>query len=238
MPGVLWERSVQFAAALRFNKAMQVEEHRLKNDQFKAVRRTKLRNRLTSLCGSKIMLRHYYISDDLDDLKMLEDELSDSGFVTPQFHVLTEQDAECEKRHLHAIEPVLKKDVVHLTQVGAIVGLIVASALMFTSWLLGLHESPVGWMPIVFVAIVALGFCTWEGGLIGIQLPHYQFKRFQKTLADGYHVFFVDVDQNQELLLDKLVSGHPRLKLAGTDEATPAWVVRGQDRLMKVARSI
>ena len=87
------------------------------------------------------MLRHYYISDDLDDLKMLEDELSDSGFVTPQFHVLTEQDAECEKRHLHAIEPVLKKDVVHLTQVGAIVGLIVASALMFTSWLLGLSCS-------------------------------------------------------------------------------------------------
>jgi hypothetical protein len=133
---------------------------------------------------------------------------------------------------------VLKQDVVHLTQIGAIVGLIVASTLMFTSWLLGLHESSVGWMPVVFLALVALGFCTWEGGLIGIQLPHYQFKRFQKTLADGYHAFVVDVDQNQELLLDKLVSGHPRLKLAGTDDATPSWVVKGQDRLVKVASSI
>lgn len=184
------------------------------------------------------MLRHYYISDDLDDLKTLENELSNNGFVTPQFHVLTEQDAECEKRHLHAIEPVLKKDVVHLTKIGAITGAMVAGALLLISWFLGLHESTLGWMPILFVAIVALGFCTWEGGLIGIQLPHYQFKRFQKTLADGYHVFFVDVDQDQELLLDAIVSDHPRLKLAGTDAAAPAWVVMGQDKLMKVARSI
>ena len=184
------------------------------------------------------MLRHYYISDDLDDLKTLENELSDNGFVTPQFHVLTEQDAECEKRHLHAIEPVLKKDVVHLTQIGAVAGILVASALILIAWLMGLHESVLGWMPIVFVAIVALGFCTWEGGLIGIQLPHYQFKRFQKTLAEGFHVFFVDVNKEQELLLDSIVASHPRLQLAGTDEAAPAWVVMGQDKLMKVARSI
>lgn len=184
------------------------------------------------------MLRHYYISDDLDDLKMLEEQLASNGFVTPQFHVLTEQDAECEKRHLHAIEPVLKKDVVHSTQIGAITGVLAAGFMLVLSWLMGWHESQLGWMPMIFIAITILGFCTWEGGLIGIQLPHYQFKRFQKTLEAGLHVFFVDVDPEQEQALETIVATHPRLKLAGTDEAAPAWVVKGQDKIMKVARSI
>ena len=184
------------------------------------------------------MLRHYYISDDLDDLKDLEDELSSNGFVTPQFHVLTEQDAECEKRHLHAIEPVLKKDVVHSTQVGALVGVCAFALLLTLVWSMGWHETAAGWIPFMFIAIAALGFCTWEGGLVGIQLPHYQFKRFQKILNNGQHVFFVDVDASQEQALQDIVAAHPRLKLAGTDEAAPAWVVKSQDRILKAARSL
>ncbi len=52
----------------------------------------------------------------------------------------------------------------------------------------------VGWVPFVFLAIVLLGFFTWEGGLIGIQLPNSRFRRFEKALRAGEHVFFVDVD--------------------------------------------
>jgi hypothetical protein len=67
------------------------------------------------------MKRHYYVSEDLNDLKAVEQELEKSGLTTPQLHVLSEKDAEVEKHHLHAIKAVLKQDVVHSTQLGAIV---------------------------------------------------------------------------------------------------------------------
>lgn len=176
------------------------------------------------------MLRHYYISDDLDDLEKIERELEDRGVSTPQIHVLSENDAEVERHHLHAIESVLKKDVVHSTELGALVGVVGASLVLLIAYLMGWHESAVGWVPWGFLAVIVLGFCTWEGGLIGIQIPNYQFKRFQKLLKAGNHVLFVDVDPEQEPILSEVVQNHPRLKLAGTGEATPTWVVRGQDK--------
>ena len=182
------------------------------------------------------MLRHYYISDDLNDLKVIEQELEQKGLTTPQLHVLSENDAEVEKHHLNAIEPVLKQDVVHSTELGALVGVLASGALLGTAYLLEWHTTAAGWLPFIFLAVVLLGFCTWEGGLIGIQLPNRQFKRFQKLLKNGKHVFFVDIDKEQEDALNEVVAKHPKLILAGTGEATPTWVVKGQDKFNEFMR--
>ncbi|MGS2721785.1 NAD/FAD-utilizing enzyme [Paraglaciecola aestuariivivens] len=184
------------------------------------------------------MLRHYYISDDLDDLQAIETELESQGVSSPQIHVLSEDDAAVEKRHLHAIEAVLKQDVVHSTELGAVVGVIGAATVLIIAYLMGWHNSEAGWIPFAFLAIIILGFCTWEGGLIGIQIPNYQFKRFQSLLNQGKHVLFVDVDASQESILSQVVENHPKLKLAGTGEATPAWVVHGQEKFSKVMKTL
>ncbi|MDF2176963.1 NAD/FAD-utilizing enzyme [Aliiglaciecola sp. CAU 1673] len=184
------------------------------------------------------MLRHYYISDNLDELEAIEKELEDNGMSKPHFHVLSERDAEVEKRHLNAIEPVLKKDVVHSTEVGALIGCIGAALVLGTAYLLGWTESAVGWLPFAFLAVVVLGFCTWEGGLIGIQIPNYQFKRFQKLLKQGKHVLFVDVDKSKQDVLKDVIENHPKLKLAGTGEASPRWVVKGQERFNSFMKSM
>ena len=184
------------------------------------------------------MLRHYYISDDLDDLEVIEQELEGKGLTTPQIHVLSENDAEVEKHHLHAIESVLKQDVVHSTELGAVIGVVCAALVLGVAYMFEWHTTAVGWVPFIFLAVVLLGFCTWEGGLIGIQIPNYQFKRFQKLLKQGKHVFFVDVDQDQEEVLSQVVENHPRLKLAGTGEATPTWVVRGQDKFHEFMKTM
>ena len=184
------------------------------------------------------MLRHYYISDDLNDLQAVETELKAKGVSTPQIHVLSENDAEVEKHHLHAIEAVLKQDVVHSTSVGAVVGLIAAISLLVVTYLVDWHTTAAGWLPFGFLAVIVLGFCTWEGGLIGIQIPNHQFKRFQKLLKQGKHIFFVDLDAEQESILSEIVEQHPRLKLAGTGPATPGWVVHGQEKFSKVMKSL
>ncbi|MDP4535485.1 NAD/FAD-utilizing enzyme [Alkalimonas collagenimarina] len=174
------------------------------------------------------MLRRYFISDDLDDLESIEKELEQKGIATPQIHVLSEKDAEVELHHLHEVSPVLKSDVVRATEVGAVVGLIGAILVLLVAYFAGWTESAAGWVPFIFLAIVVLGFCTWEGGFIGIQEPNIHFKRFQDILKEGKHVLFIDIDPEQEGIVKKVARKHPKLQNAGTGEATPGFVVKAQ----------
>lgn len=183
------------------------------------------------------MKRHYYISDDLDDLEIVERDLESAGVTTPQIHVLSEDDAGLDEHHLHKVEAVLKKDVVHGTELGAVVGVIAAAAVLAVAYYSGLTETYT-WVPAIFLAVILLGFCTWEGGLIGIQEPHVDFKRFEDDLKAGRHVLFVDVDPDQEETLQQITAQHPGLKPAGEGSATPKVVVKAQEKFsdfMKVA---
>ena len=184
------------------------------------------------------MQRHYYISEDLNDLEAVEQELQQSGLSTPQIHVLSESDAEVEKHHLHAIESVLKHDVVHSTQLGAVVGVIGAALILGIAYVMQWHTTAAGWLPLGFLAVVILGFCTWEGGLVGIQIPNYQFKRFQELLKQGKHVFFVDVNVSQYAVLCEVIERHSGLTFAGTGDATPSWVVAGQDKFKNAMKAL
>jgi hypothetical protein len=175
----------------------------------------------------RAMKRHYYLTTDLDDLKLVEQELERAGVSTPQFHVLSEDDAGVEKHQLHNVEAVLKKDVVHGTELGAIIGAIAAAAILVLAWMSGLTETYT-WIPVIFLSVVVLGFCTWEGGLIGIQEPHADFKRFQEQLHEGKHVLFVDIPIEQESILQQVVHNHPKLQGAGEGSSTPGWIVGAQ----------
>lgn len=173
------------------------------------------------------MKRHYYITTDLDDLKLVEQDLERAGVSTPQFHVLSDDDAGVETHQLHEVEAVLKKDVVHGTELGAVIGAIAAAAILLLAWMSGLAETYT-WVPAIFLSVIVLGFCTWEGGLIGIQEPHTDFKRFQDQLNEGKHVLFVDIPIEQESILQQVVVNHPQLQDAGEGGSTPGWVVGAQ----------
>ena len=170
-------------------------------------------------------LRHYFISDDLDDLEVLEEQLEARGVENPQIHVLSKDDPGVANHvHLHAVQSLLRNDAIHSGEVGAIVGLILAMTVLGVSYLLGLPEMSVGWVPYVFLSVVVFGFCTWEGGLIGIQKPNYHFKRFEAALDDGKHVFIVDLDPNQEPVLEQLLEAHPNLDEKGTEMGSSHWL--------------
>jgi len=174
------------------------------------------------------MKRHFYISDDLDDLEVIERQLEDAGVTTPQIHVLSEDDAGLRAHRLNDIEAVLRRDVVHGTELGAVVGVVASALILLLAWATDLPET-ITWVPPVFLAIIILGFCTWEGGFIGIQKPHLDFERFQDTLRSGKHVLLVDVKKSQEHILQQVVDEHPKLTPAGEGPAAPAWFVSARD---------
>jgi len=177
------------------------------------------------------MNRHYYISDNLDELEQLEDELEARGINTEQIHVLSENDAEVERhQHLHEVPSILKQDIIHSGSIGSLIGVALAVLVLLLAWLNDWAATPAGWIPFVFLAAVLLGFSVWEGSLFGMQQPNSAFRRFADRLHEGKHLFFVDVSPAQEPILSQVVAHHPRLELAGTGQASPGWALDLQHR--------
>ena len=178
------------------------------------------------------MQRRYFISESLDDLEVLEEQLESAGLSTPQIHVLTGNDADvASHHHLHDVNSFMKKDILHSGTWGAIIGFFVFLLVLSVAYFSGWTETAVGWIPFIFLAVVLFGFCTWEGGFIGIQRPNHNFRRFKNALDDGKHVFFVDLEPRQEAVLKKLLKSHPQLQLAGTGTSTPHWLIQWQKRI-------
>ena len=175
------------------------------------------------------MKRHYFISDNLDDLAAIERELEAVGISTPQIHILSNDDAGVTLKQLHEVEAVLRKDVVHGTSVGAAIGVACAIAVLLLAWVSGLAET-YSWLPAGFLAVVVLGFCTWEGGLIGIQEPNVNFRRFQQELREGRHILLVDVAEEHEDALRRVTREHGSLEPAGEGKSTPGWVIGAQQK--------
>ena len=176
------------------------------------------------------MKRHYYITEDLDDLELVEKELQDRGIDRPHMHVLSDDDSQVHLHHLNEVEAVPRRNVVRAMQIGAMVGVLAASAVLTIAYVTGATNTAAGWVPFIFLSIVMLGFCTWEGGFLGIQAPHHDFKRFKNALKNGKHVFFVDIDQAQEQALAEVAEAHPHLRDAGTGIGRPALVISTQKR--------
>jgi hypothetical protein len=181
------------------------------------------------------MKRYYFIGDDLDVLAAVERALMAKGITAEQVHVLSLNDADAEQHHLHDVQSLMKKDIVHWAEIGALFGLVASIAAIAIAHLSGL-AAQFGWIPFVFLAIVLLGFFMWEGGLIGIQLPNCRFRRFERVLRAGEHVFFVDVDSSQETHVHEVLTVHPQLRPAGTGPSLPRWLVGLQQNARRFAQ--
>ena len=162
------------------------------------------------------MKRFYYISDDLGDLAKIEHELEAGGIARPHIYLLSNDDAGLGNHDVNRVASFLKTDVIHSGEIGAMLGLAVAGAVLLMAHFSGI-AAQVGWAPFVFLAIVGFGFVTWEAGFIGMQAPNVHFTRFEKALDQGRHVLFVETDRGDQKKLKKVLKQHPELERAGTE---------------------
>ena len=183
------------------------------------------------------VLRHYFVSDDLEDLELLERELEEGGVDAVQTHVLSLDDHNLESyERLHDVNSFMKKDVIRSGVIGAVIGAALSITLLVVTALFDWAETKAGWTPFALLAVVVFGFCAWEGGLFGIQMPNKKFVRFEEVLNSGKHVFFVDLAFEQEEVLASLMSSHPRLQAAGTEKGTPRWIIKGRKNIPTLLR--
>ncbi|MFT6387145.1 MAG: hypothetical protein ACJAUP_000515 [Cellvibrionaceae bacterium] len=186
------------------------------------------------------MNRHYYISDKLDDLERVELELQKQGIGSPQLHVFSREDttAAADAHHLHEVTDFTKRDVIHSGFIGLGIGLLGSVVVLGAFHWFGWNDSPVGWMPAIFLAVIVIGFSTWVCGLRGIQVPNHEFTKFKYALDAGKHIFFIDVDSNQEESLREVVSNHPNLEFAGDGSAAPSWLVHGKTQFQRFIKAM
>ena len=170
------------------------------------------------------MNRYYYICKDLDDISRAEEQLLAAGFSPVQIHTFSHNDADVEKRRLHDVDSFSKKDIVTSTLIGASLGLVGALAIIAVASLLGV-TGQAAWVPVLFLAVCVLGFCTWEGGLMGIQTPNREFARFESDLQNGRHIFFVDVATRQKETFIQIISNYASMSEAGKRSNGYSWTM-------------
>lgn len=170
------------------------------------------------------MKRHFYLSDNLTDLEALAKDLERNNIQWPHIHILSNNEAGVENRQLHGVESLLRQDVVPSTMVGFSVGVLLALVPLLAAYFFGLEWGFL-WLPVVFLSIILLGFCTWEGGLIGFQRPHREFRRFDKALARGQHVLIIDVPPEQQNTVQDILAEHPEVQAAGDGGTAPRWLI-------------
>lgn len=159
------------------------------------------------------MKRHYFVTQDLEDLEQVETELEHAGIGAPQVHVLTDDAAGATTHHLHPVNDFMKRDVVRSAIIGAVLGLMLVVFILILVSISGL-TAHTGWVPFILLCIVVMGFSTWEGGLMGIQRPNHELQRFMGSVRKGRHVLMVDVDEQQESVLAGVIANHPALRQA------------------------
>lgn len=176
------------------------------------------------------MKRYFYVSDDLGEFEALEAELEQRGISRAQIHVISHSDDEVERHNLNQVYSWFKTDVMHATYVGVIFGVVFAAICLTVAYLMGLHDY-IGWTPFVFLALVLVGFSTWEAGFIGTQIPNRNFKRFQSVLDKGSHIMQVDCSPNEEHVMRDVVGRHmQKVKAAGSEQSSDQWAIIGSKK--------
>ena len=162
------------------------------------------------------MKRFYYTGDSLDELERVQRDLESCCIPRSQIYLLSNDDVGLDNHDVNRVASFLKTDVIRLGEIGALLGLAIAAAILLVTHLSGI-AAQVGWVPFVFLAIVSFGFTTWEAGFIGIQRPNTHFIRFQEALAQGRHVLFVETRVQDKKKLKMVFKSHPNVKRAGSE---------------------
>lgn len=165
---------------------------------------------LSNRSPKKKLTRYEFMTRDLNELEKTEQELELHGIPRSHIHVLSESEAELEYRSIPSVPDFLKKNVIRSGLRGFGVGLILSSFAVGIPYFLGWYLTAT-WAPFLVLALMIVGFCTWEGGMIGLHKTNEKLARYQPYVAKGSHLLMVDVTEDEETLVNQTMRHHPRV---------------------------
>ncbi|WP_207062466.1 hypothetical protein [Motiliproteus sp. SC1-56] len=162
------------------------------------------------------MKRLYYLADELSALGPLGDDLQTAGVTHWHYHVLSRDEQGLYRHHIHSVNPIQRRDIVHCGEQGALIG---AGAGIALGSLLLLLNPPGFPMDLKMFAVISLTCCLlgiWIGSFGGVRHENYKLARFHKAVEAGRHLVMIDIRRHQEVQVKALLERHyPGLQPAG-----------------------
>lgn len=164
------------------------------------------------------MKRLYYLTDTLDSVSQISQDLHNQGIDNWHLHVLSRNEAGLYHRQIHSSHIFQENDVIHSGELGAITGGMIGLLSVVIIELSLPFGTPVSLPILILVAGVFTLFGAWSGGLAGITRENYKIARFHNDLEQGHHLIMVDVSRRQESVIrNQLARFHPEALQAGED---------------------
>ncbi|WP_096087811.1 NAD/FAD-utilizing enzyme [Agaribacterium haliotis] len=154
-----------------------------------------------------------YLTDDISELDAAEHDLEANGIPRSHIHVLSCDDKALASHDLPPFSEWAKRDIAYYAARGAFFGAAFASMILLAGLLIGTAHAA-AWFALSFLALGVMGFCTWEGGLVGVTQLNHKFENYKQEIAQGEHLIVVNVDnEEQERVARYSLDSHPPLRL-------------------------
>lgn len=164
------------------------------------------------------MKQYYYLTESIDSVEKISDDLHKAGVDDQHIHIIGEKVEGIESHHLHKARDMDETDIVRSSERGALFGIILG-VLFFA---LGMTYKPFGFeiegVALVMITILIVGSCTWWGGIIGSYFDNYRIAAFHQAIHDNKYLIMVDTTASQGSAIRSMMSGtHPEAKWMGKD---------------------
>ncbi|WNC67190.1 hypothetical protein RI845_11750 [Thalassotalea nanhaiensis] len=163
------------------------------------------------------MLRHFYVCDDMGDLKLISTELENNGFTKPQIHLISKTQG---THHLDTFMPISDEIFKSLLLGNSNLYLAVFIAVLITIFLYiyGFMLLSIAWFSTAVVGLFFAFFTNKEHDLFLNTNNTVDPEMIKNEVESGRYVLLVELNNRQEPQLKKIVTKHPELKVAGNHE--------------------
>ncbi|WP_370979361.1 hypothetical protein [Agaribacterium sp. ZY112] len=153
-----------------------------------------------------------YLTDDINELDAAEHDLENNGIPRNNIHILSNDQHALSEHDLPPFSEWARRDILYYGARGAALGAGLASLILLSGFLFTI-SNPISWLVISFLALGIMGFCTWEGSLLGVTRLNHKLDDYKDALARGQHLLVVDVDtEQQEKVARYAIDSHAPLK--------------------------
>jgi len=151
------------------------------------------------------MKRLYYLSNNIDVVEKLSDQLHERGITDWNFHVMGKDKANMVRHHLHTTTPLHELDIVRSGERGVLAGFAIGLLLTCYVALFTSFGATMNLLAQIASVVLFSLFGAWLGGLVGVSNENYKIRRFHKAIDAGHFLIMVDVNRFQRHEVEKVI---------------------------------
>ncbi|WOH38702.1 hypothetical protein RI844_05670 [Thalassotalea fonticola] len=163
------------------------------------------------------MQRHFYLCDDIGDLKLISSELENNGFSKPQIHLISKTQG---TQHLDTFMPITDEifKSLLLGNYNLYLSAFIAVLITIVSYFYGFILFSLVWFSLAVVVLFFTFFTNQAHNLFVNTNNTVDPEMIKSEIASGRYVLLVELSSRQEPQLKRVVTKHPELKMAGNHE--------------------